>query len=88
MITSDEQIEKHFCVHRIGPLHHPLCPLCLNDHLPVRAGEKKGNLPVIDFDNSQLLKSFCTLQQEKLNPRLKQSLTSLEEVFLLKKKYV
>ena len=54
MITSDEQIEKHFCVHRIGPLHHPLCPLCLNDHLPVRAGEKKGNIPVIDCDNIQL----------------------------------
>ena len=54
MITSDEQIEKHFCVHRIGPLHHPLCPLCLNDHLPVRAGEKKGNIPVTDCDNIQL----------------------------------
>ena len=52
--TSDEQIEKHFCVHRIGPLHHPLCPLCLNDHLPVRAGEKKGNHAVIDCDNIQL----------------------------------
>ena len=52
--TSDEQIEKHFCVHRIGPLHHPVCPLCLNDHLPVRAGEKKGNLPVADCDNIQL----------------------------------
>ena len=51
--TSDEQIEKHFCVHRIGPLHHPLCPLCLNDHLPVRAGEKKGNFPV-GCDNIQL----------------------------------
>ena len=54
MITSDEQIEKHFRVHRIGPLHHHLCPLCLNDHLPVRAGEKEGNIPVTDCDNIQL----------------------------------
>ena len=42
MNISDEQIEEHFCLHRISYLHHTLCPLRFNDNIPVRRGKEEG----------------------------------------------
>ena len=40
--TSDEQIEEHFCLHRVSSFSPLLCSLRINDNLPVRACKEKG----------------------------------------------
>ena len=40
--TSDEQIEEHFCLHRVSSFSPLLCSLRINDNLPVGAGKEKG----------------------------------------------
>ena len=40
--TSDEQIEEHFCLHRVSSFSPLLCSLRINGNLPVGACKEKG----------------------------------------------
>ena len=57
--TSDEQIEEHFCLHRVSSFSPLLCSLRINDNLPVGAGKEKGIKPNMIYICDNQCKFIC-----------------------------